>query len=375
LAGIYVHIPYCRKACTYCDFHFSTLLGNKSDLLHAIMMEIELRSGYLRGEKIESIYFGGGTPSVMTHSETQTFIGLIRRNFEVDDKAEITLEANPDDLSPENLGKLREAGINRLSIGIQSFDDEVLGWMNRSHNAKQAIESVKHAQQLGFENVTVDLIYGIPGKDERYWRDQLQQLLELNVPHVSGYALTVEKETVLDNWIRKGRASAPDEDMSHRQFMLGSEVLTSAGYEHYELSNFARPGYRAVHNSAYWKSRPYLGVGPSAHSFDGDSRQWNVSNNRLYLSAIESGEINFEREDLSVADRLNERIMTALRTMEGLDLKSLARDFGVDLQQHVMNEAHDLFQKGSLLMEEDRIVIPREQWFYSDGIAASLFYI
>lgn len=375
MAGIYVHVPYCRQACTYCDFHFSTLLGNKADLLHAIMAEIEIRAGYLREERVDSIYFGGGTPSVMTHSETQTIIGLIGRNFEVSEDAEVTLEANPDDLTPEHLEHLREAGINRLSIGIQSFDDEVLKWMNRSHDAQQAVSSVKYAQKLGFENITVDMIYGIPGKDESYWRHQLEQLLDLKVPHVSSYALTVEKETVLDNWIRKGKASAPDEDMSHRQFMLGSEVLTGAGYEHYELSNFARPGYRAVHNSAYWKSRPYLGVGPSAHSFDGESRQWNVSNNRLYHSAIESGEINHEREDLSTADRLNERIMTSLRTIEGLDMKVIAREFGVDLHAHVMDEAQALLEQGRLIMEGERIVIPKDQRFYSDGISASLFYI
>lgn len=339
------------------------------------MAEIEMRSNYLRGEKIESVYFGGGTPSVMTHSETQTIIGLIRRNFEVDDAAEITLEANPDDLNPEHLEHLREAGINRMSIGIQSFDDEVLQWMNRSHNARQAVSSVKRAQEMGFDNITVDMIYGIPGKDEEYWWHQLEQLLDLNVPHVSSYALTVEKETVLDNWIRKGKSAAPDEDMAHRQFLIGSEVLSEAGYEHYELSNFARPGYRAIHNSAYWKSRPYLGVGPSAHSYDGESRQWNVSNNRLYHSAIDSGEINHEREDLSKADRLNERIMTGLRTIEGVDMKALAKEFGVDLHRHVMNEAQNLLEQGRLIIEDDRMMIPREQRFYSDGIASSLFYI
>lgn len=375
MAGIYLHIPYCRKACIYCDFHFSTLLGNKADLLRAMMAELEMRKDYLRNERIESIYFGGGTPSVMTDSETSTMIGLIERWFEVSPDAEITLEANPDDLNRKHLAELKKAGVNRLSIGIQSFDDEVLQWMNRSHTAQQVTEALTMAREEGFENITVDMIYGIPGKGMDYWQQQLEKLLKLDVPHISAYALTVEKETVLDNWIRKGKAPSPDEDLAHRQFLMTSESLTTAGYEHYELSNFARPGHRAVHNSAYWKSRPYLGLGPSAHSFDGDSRQWNVSNNRLYESAINSGEVHFEREDLSTADRLNERIMTALRTAEGLDLEQVDRDFGVEFHEHIIKEAREALGKGQLQLANQCLYIPTAQRFFSDGIAASLFYI
>lgn len=375
MAGIYIHVPYCRQACTYCDFHFSTLLGDKADLLKAISQEIEMRRDYLQGEKIESVYFGGGTPSVMTISQTRTLLGLISRQFELSDKAEITLEANPDDLNQEHLEQLRELGINRLSIGIQSFDDEVLQWMNRSHDALQAYNSVKLAQEAGFTNITVDMIYGIPGKEQDYWQSQLDQVLSLKVPHISAYALTVEKETVLDNWIRKGQADAPDEDASHIQFLMASEFLKEGGYEHYELSNYAKPGFKAVHNSAYWKSKPYLGLGPSAHSYDGESRQWNVSNNRLYQSAIEAGELNFEREDLSMADRLNERIMTSLRTREGLDLNTVDEEFGVDFRKHIMDEAQTMISEERLVLENDRLKIAQQQLFYSDGIAASLFYI
>ncbi len=334
-----------------------------------------MRKAYLDGEPIDSIYFGGGTPSVMTISQTRMILGLISRHFDVADKAEITLEANPDDLSKEVLEQLKELGVNRLSIGIQSFDDEVLKWMNRSHNAKQAIDSVRMAQQVGIDNITVDVIYGIPGKGDDYWQSQLKGVLELGVPHVSSYALTVEKETVLDNWIRKGKSEAPDEGESHKQFLMGSEILSNAGYEHYELSNFAKPDFKAVHNSAYWKSRPYLGVGPSAHSFDGESRQWNVTNNRLYQSAIEAGELNFEREDLSVADRLNERIMTSLRTLEGLNMNAVDEDFGADFSRHIMEEAKLMLEEKRLVLQSDHLTIPQNQRFFSDGIAASLFYI
>ncbi len=375
MAGIYVHIPYCRKACTYCDFHFSTVLNNKADLLRAIVKEIEFRSDYLKGLKIDSIYFGGGTPSVMTISQTRTLLGLLTRQYDMAEDAEITLEANPDDLDKDYLQGLFDLGINRLSIGIQSFDDEVLQWMNRSHDAVQALECVRLAQEVGIFNISIDLIYGIPGKGKEYWQQQLDQLLQLNVPHVSTYALTVENETVLNNWIRKGITDPPDEEEAHQQFLLGSKWLQNAGFDHYEVSNFAKPGSRAVHNSAYWKSQPYLGLGPSAHSYDGDSRQWNVSNNQLYQSAITAGELSFEREDLSLADRLNERIMTSLRTEEGLNLRAVDEDFGVDFRQHILEEAGSFLEEGRLLIVDDQLVIPQEQRFFSDGIAASLFYI
>ena len=244
LAGIYIHIPFCRKACIYCDFHFSTLLRNKADLLQAITREIELRKNYLNGEQISSIYFGGGTPSVMTSSQVKMILGLIQRLFEVDEDAEITFEANPDDLDKTILKELKEIGINRLSVGIQSFNDEVLHWMNRSHNAEQAKRIVKEAQNLGFDNITVDLIYGIPNFKADYWSDQLELLLELDVPHVSLYALTLEKETVLDNWIKKGKSIGLDDRQAQQEFLLGSQVLRDHNYEHYELSNFAKAGYR-----------------------------------------------------------------------------------------------------------------------------------
>ena len=375
MAGIYVHIPYCRQACSYCDFHFSTLLKNKSDLLRTIAAEIEMRRNYLKGERVDSIYFGGGTPSVMTSSEARMLLGSINRQFEVSSDAEVTLEANPDDLDLEKLNELRRLGFNRLSIGIQSFDEEVLQWMNRSHNATQALDAVAKAREAGFENLTVDMIYGIPGRDNQYWQSQMEQLLRLSVPHISAYALTVEKETMLDNWIRKGKTTAPDEDQAHEQFISLSESLTAAGYEHYELSNFARPGFRAVHNSAYWKSRPYLGVGPSAHSYDGNSRQWNVSNNRLYHLAIESGELNSERETLSMADHLNEKVMTALRTSDGLNLNEVDQQFGAEFRQHIMKEANMMLEEGRLELRGDQLHIPLKQRFYSDGIASALFYI
>lgn len=359
----------------YCDFHFSTRLQYKPRLVQAICKEIALQKNYLLGESLSSVYFGGGTPSVLSRKELEEIFTAIHTWFDIEDDAEITLEANPDDLSEDKLEELAQSPVNRLSIGIQSFDDEDLSFMNRSHNAAQALQVVEMARKKNFDNLSIDLIYGIPGRDEEHWQRQLDQALELDVPHISAYALTVEKETLLEHLIRKAKVAPLDEDMALRHFYLLSGALQKAGYEHYEISNFAKPGHRAVHNSSYWECKPYLGLGPSAHSYDGLTRQWNVSNNHLYMSAIEDGELSFEREDLSPADLYNEKVMTALRRAEGVELADIDAHFGSDFTTYLLEEASGLIKEGKLVQENGHLKIPQMHRFNSDGIASSLFYI
>lgn len=344
-------------------------------MVAAICKEIELRKDYLEEGEIDTIYFGGGTPSVLSQEELFRIFEEIGNHFTIKKDAEITLEANPDDLTDEKLEELSLTPVNRLSIGIQSFDQDDLKLMNRTHTAEQSKRCVHKAREFGFENITIDLIYGIPGRDEAHWEEQLRQALELNVPHISAYALTIEKETVLENWIRKGKVPPVDEHIAERNFYFLVKILEKAGYEQYEISNFARPGHRAVHNSSYWKGEPYLGIGPSAHSFNADSRQWNVANNHIYISAIESGELNFEKETLSIADRFNETVMTSLRRKEGIDIHEIDEKFGVEFSEHLMEEAQKLKEEGKLIEENDHLYIPMQYRFFSDGIAAELFYV
>jgi len=375
LAGIYIHIPYCSQACTYCDFHFSTRLQNKSKLVKALCAEISLQEDYLEGDEISSIYFGGGTPSVLSSGELDKVFKAIYDHHAVKEDAEITLEANPDDLTDEHLIMLSDSPVNRLSIGIQSFDEDDLKFMNRSHTAHQARNCVAKARQFGFDNITVDLIYAVPGRDVTHWQKQVDEALRLAVPHLSSYALTVEKETVLAHWIKKGEVNAPDDTIAQEQFFRLSESLSKAGFEHYEVSNFAQPGKRAVHNSSYWTGESYLGIGPSAHSFNGSSRQWNVSNNHLYMNAIESEELFFDKETLSLADRFNEAVMTNLRRKEGLELAAVDQQFGAEFGQFLAEESEKLLKSGKLQQSQGRLFIPLEQRFFSDGIASELFYI
>lgn len=344
-------------------------------MVDVLCHEMELRQGYLESKEITSIYFGGGTPSVLTEEELNRIFEHLQRHFEITPGAEITLEANPDDLTEAKLKELQRLPVNRLSIGIQSFDDDDLRFMNRSHDAAQAKTCVEKAREFGFENLTVDLIYGLPGRDEEHWAKQLNQAIALDVPHLSAYALTLEKETVLENWIRKEKVPPLDEDMAARHFGILTERLQQAGYRHYEISNFAKPGFEAVHNSSYWQGEPYLGLGPSAHSFNGDSRQWNVSNNLLYMSAIQDDEVPFEKETLSPADRFNESIMTGLRRQEGIDLHGIDLEFGVEFTRFLEEEAQEMIAQGCLVREGKHLSISPAHRFYSDGIASALFYI
>ena len=324
MAGIYIHIPFCKQACYYCNFHFSTSLRRKNELVAALLSEINLRKDYLAGENIETMYFGGGTPSLCTKYEVQSMIESIRNTFNVFADAEVTLEANPDDITDEKLKEWKEAGINRLSIGVQSFFEEDLKWMNRAHTADQADQNLQLARKY-FENISIDLIYGNPLLNNEKWRQNIDRAVAFNIPHLSCYALTVEPKTPLYKMIREERTPDINPDKQSEQFLSLMQWMEEAGYEHYEISNFAKPGYRSRHNSSYWQGRKYIGVGPSAHSFDGKSRQWNVASNNIYIDSINKGIIPCEKEILTLTQKLNEYIMTSLRTIEGLDLDHIER--------------------------------------------------
>ncbi|MDX1545081.1 MAG: radical SAM family heme chaperone HemW, partial [Christiangramia sp.] len=290
MSGIYIHIPFCKQACHYCDFHFSTSTKKKSQLVEMLGRELVLRKNELDSEEIETIYFGGGTPSLLNKEELDQIFQTVFENFKVTENAEITLEANPDDLTQEKLKMLSESPINRLSIGVQSFFEEDLQLMNRAHNSDEALSSLKHAKRY-FDNISIDLIYGIPGQTNAQWKENLQTALDLEIPHISSYALTVEPKTALEKFIEKGKIKAVDDEQYREQFEILVSTLTTNGFEHYEFSNFGKPGYHSRNNMAYWMGRTYLGIGPSAHSFDGNSRKWNISNNTLYIKAIEKDQI------------------------------------------------------------------------------------
>jgi oxygen-independent coproporphyrinogen-3 oxidase len=328
MAGIYVHVPFCKQACHYCNFHFSTSLNSQNDFIGALLKEIGLQKEYIGSEKVETIYFGGGTPSLLPATGIQEILERIREIFIVDDQAELTLEANPDDINQSILQDWKHGGFNRLSIGIQSFFDEDLRWMNRAHNAKDAEAGILMAREAGFSNISIDLIYGGPTLDNEHWKKNVDKALSFDIPHFSCYALTVEPKTPLYKMIRSKKVPDTDPDQQATQFLLLMKWMEAAGYEHYEISNFAKPGFRSRHNSSYWQGKKYLGLGPSAHSYDGLSRQWNVSNNNLYIRSLAKNELIFEKENLTTTQMLNEYIMTSLRTMEGIDLSSVSEKFG-----------------------------------------------
>ncbi|HZY35878.1 MAG TPA: radical SAM family heme chaperone HemW [Mucilaginibacter sp.] len=373
MAGIYIHIPFCKQACHYCDFHFSTSLKYKDDLLQAIIKEIKLQKNYLNGETVQTIYFGGGTPSVLSADEINLLINTITGMHTVSANAEITLEANPDDLSKEKLHALRQTGVNRLSIGIQSFFDEDLLWMNRVHKGREAESSVKRAQDIGFENITADLIYGYPLLTNQKWKVNLDKIFELDIPHVSSYSMTVEPRTALASFIKRKKQPPMDEQQSAEQFILLMDAMQAHGFEHYEISNFCKPGSYSRHNSSYWKGVKYLGVGPSAHSYNGDTRQWNVANNPKYIAALEKSEIPAETETLSETNQLNEYIMTSLRTMWGLDLKQLEK-IAAGSAAELNKSTLEFFEKEWLLQKENTLFLTRTGKLYADHIASSLFF-
>lgn len=373
MAGIYLHIPFCKRACHYCNFHFSTSLGSKNDVTGALLKEIELRRGYLDGAPINTIYFGGGTPSLLESSTIAQLIGKLREFNVVAPDAEITLEGNPDDIDPVHLSAWKEAGINRLSIGIQSFFEEDLRWMNRAHDAGQAKQCIADAQAAGIANISIDLIYGVPGLTDDRWIQNIQTALSFGIPHLSCYALTVEPGTALDKMIGLHKKTDVSADVQADQYLTLIRLLEAAGYEHYEISSFALPGMRSRHNQSYWQSKKYLGIGPSAHSFDGISRQWNVANNIRYAAALAKDELLFEKEVLSEKDRLNEYIMTALRTREGIDFDHVTTSFGAKTVERLAELAAPYILRKHLVHAEARLYLTMEGKLFADGIAAGLF--
>ncbi len=369
MPGIYIHIPFCKQACNYCNFHFTTSTTYKNDFLAALLKEIELQKDYLANEKIETIYFGGGTPSLLRPEEILSILGKIRGSFSIDDNAEITMEANPDDINETKLSGWGLAGINRLSIGIQSFFDEDLKWMNRSHNAAQAKKSIELAQKKGFNNITIDLIYGAPLLTDEKWEQNVRTALQFKIPHLSCYALTIEPKTPLQKMIREHKKVDIDPDKQAAQFLTLMEWLSAAGFEHYEISNFAKPGFRSRHNSSYWQGKKYLGLGPSAHSFNGTERQWNISNNKKYIDSVNSGVIPFEKEELSSSQKQNEYIMTSLRTLEGMSLEKLNRETIAS----ILEKSKKYIERELMFSEENFLKLTRKGRLLADGIAADLF--
>jgi oxygen-independent coproporphyrinogen-3 oxidase len=378
MAGIYIHIPFCRQACHYCDFHFSTSFKTRDDLVKALMKEAFLQREFFSGllkndEELTTLYFGGGTPSLLSGDELTILIETLHKHFHVSLSAEITLEANPDDLSAEKLREIRHAGVNRLSIGIQSFFDDDLKFMNRAHSAQQAEASVKRAQDIGITNISIDLIYGVPTLTNDKWKQNLRTAFELQVPHLSCYALTVEEKTALSHFIRQGKVLAPDEKIISEQFNLLMDLAMQNDFQHYEISNFAKEGFQSRHNSSYWSGEPYLGLGPGAHSFNKRSRQWNVSNNPLYIKSINEGKVPFEREDLSEINRFNERVMISLRTSRGLDLERMESEFGLQNRERLIKNAQQYLKKGYVKLEEGYLLLSREGKLFADRVAARLF--
>ena len=371
MAGIYLHIPYCKQACSYCDFHFSTNLKNKDLLVKSIVREIELRNKYLKNNKLDSVYFGGGTPSLLNKAEFEAIFGALGRFFEFDDTAEITIETNPDDISKENLLLWKSLKINRLSIGLQSFNDEELKWMNRAHNAKQSIDSVLLAQDLGFENITIDLIYGSKFQDLKTWEKTLEQAVSLKTQHISSYNLTIENKTVLGLKNLKGQEPAINDDLSSQQFLMMTVFLKRSDFIHYEISNFGKEGFFAKHNSNYWLQKEYLGVGPSAHSFNGSSRQWNIKNNNLYIKALEQNLNYFEKEELSINDRFNEYVLTRLRTIWGCNAEEIKLLFGEKVQEHFLKIAKQ--KKTDFEINKGVYTLTPQARLFADGIASDFF--
>lgn len=374
MAGIYIHIPFCKQACHYCDFHFSTSLKHKDDMIRALQAEVAWRKDELGNEKIDTIYFGGGTPSVLSVDEINKLIMAVHQHFEVTSDPEITLEANPDDLSKEKIKELSQTPINRLSIGVQSFFDDDLLLMNRSHNAQNAYESVAEARKY-FDNITLDLIYGIPNMSMEKWQANIDKALALNVPHISSYALTVEPKTTLHHLIQKGEIPLPDDGVAHEHFLRLVEVLQANGFVHYELSNFGLPGYFSQNNTAYWQGKKYLGIGPSAHSFDGISRSWNVANNVRYIQHIDQQNLPSEKEYLSLADRYNEYIMTGLRTIWGVSLDKIQADFGAKFENYLRLNAQKYLDNQQLVIEDNHLKTTLQAKFFTDGIASDLFWV
>lgn len=375
MSGIYIHIPFCKQACHYCNFHFSTSLKLKDDFLAALKNEINLTAAFDKKENsIETLYFGGGTPSILSVDDLQVIFDALQRKFVFTNNIEITLEANPDDITEEKLKQWKSIGINRFSVGTQSFVEEELQWMNRAHTAKESLICIDKIQQAGFDNFSIDLIYGSPILTNDLWQKNVEIVINKNIPHVSCYALTVEPKTALDKLITQQKKAPLDAEKQADQFTSLMIWMQSAGYEHYEISNYAKPGFRSKHNSSYWQQKKYYGFGPSAHSFDGKSRRWNIANNALYIQSLKKDIVNFEEEILTPTQVLNEYIMTSLRTMEGLKLEVVSDQFGKDKSWKLEVGSKKWQDSGKLQIANNSIILTTEGKLFADGIAADLFF-
>ena len=374
MAGIYLHIPFCRKACHYCNFHFSTSLGKAEAMVTSILKEISLRSSESRDE-VQTIYFGGGTPSILEPETINKMLQAINAHYAVSNDAEITLEANPDDITAAKAKTWKQMGINRFSIGVQSFADENLQWMNRAHDASQSIQCIQTIREAGFDNFSIDLIYGTPGQTQEGWIKDLEKAIEMKIPHLSCYALTVEEGTALHHMIGSGKKEKISADEQAERFEALVQLSALAGYSHYEISNLALPGKESKHNSAYWEGKPYLGFGPSAHSFSGTKRSWNIADNLKYIQSIEAGILPSEEETLREIDQLNEYIMTSLRSINGMQKEIIIARWGNDKLQIISTEIDQFIQSGNIMATENAWVLSGQGRFFADGIASSLFFL
>jgi oxygen-independent coproporphyrinogen III oxidase len=375
LAGIYLHVPFCKQACAYCNFHFTTSLRFKKDLVNALLQETVQEKNYLEGEPAQTIYFGGGTPSLLDAAECAALLEAIKNHFPIAEHAEVTLEANPDDITREKLSAWKHAGINRLSMGVQSFFEEELRWMNRAHQASQSRQAIEWSLEAGFTNMSIDLIYGSPLLTDEMWEHNVQTALSYGIPHLSCYALTVEEKTPLYKQIHSHRKADVNMDHQANQFLLLMHWLREAGYEHYEVSNFARPGHRSRHNSSYWKGDKYLGLGPSAHSYNGKERRWNVANNALYIKGIQEAHPIRETEHLTATQQLNEYIMISLRTAEGLDLFKIESGWGTSIRNKIERQLQPYLQTGLVTTHQTYFRLTDEGMLRADGIASALFEV
>ena len=370
MPGIYLHIPFCRRACTYCDFHFSTSTRSRAAVLDAMRIEMDTRAQEVSGA-VGSIYFGGGTPSLLDPARIMDLMLQVRTLFLVNSDAEVTMEANPDDIDPDRLDAWKAAGITRISLGTQSFRDDRLAWMGRAHTAQQALRGINLIARSGFHSWTVDLIYGLPDMSLQEWDEQLTIALDHGMPHLSAYCLTVEARTALAHQVKKRLVTMPDDTAQAGQFDHLVARMEQAGLIPYEISNFGREGHIAVHNTNYWKGVPYIGIGPSAHSFDGSRRRWNVANNAVYLKAVPEGTPYFEEEMLTTAQRVNERLLTGLRTIWGVDLRTL----GDDIRTRERATLDKYMDQGDILLADDRLVLTLKGRRFADRIASDLFLL
>jgi oxygen-independent coproporphyrinogen III oxidase len=373
MAGIYIHIPFCKQACHYCNFHFSTSMNNKDEMVTAIIKEIGMRKSYLGEARVDTIYFGGGTPSVLSSQELESIIAACYNQFQIAGGIEMTLEANPDDLTAQKTKELHSLGINRLSIGIQSFHENDIRWMNRSHNADQSFRSIEHSYNAGIDNFSIDLIFGSPTTSDEQWLNNLSLAHGFGIKHLSCYGLTVEEDTALHHFIKTKKIKPLSDISISQQFQLTIDALKSYGYDHYEISNHALPGYISQHNTNYWKRVPYLGIGPSAHSYNGVERSWNIANNVKYMSHIKENKLPCTNETLSSKDNYNEYIMTGLRTKWGCDINYIAK-IGLEYKTHFIKENQIFVDNGDIICQGNNYILNSRAWVISDSIISDLFY-